>query len=76
MLKTIEEAIIGLVDSPQKCLFVQDERLANMGYRKLIVKNYIVFYTICLANRSLLAQKHQPYTSPSLISRRISCITS
>jgi plasmid stabilization system protein ParE len=31
---------------PQKCPPVTDERLAVMGYRKLLVKNYIVFFTI------------------------------
>lgn len=46
MLEAIEEAIIGLADNPQRCPLVQDERLARIGYRKLFVKNYIVFYTI------------------------------
>ncbi|WP_083809940.1 type II toxin-antitoxin system RelE/ParE family toxin [Mahella australiensis] len=25
---------------------MDDERLASLGYRKLIVKNYVVFFTI------------------------------
>ena len=40
------DAIEGLVDMPQKFPLVTDERLATMGYRKFIVKSYIVFYTI------------------------------
>ncbi len=46
MMETIEEAIMNLADMPQKCPLVTDERLATVGYRKLLVKNYIVFFTI------------------------------
>lgn len=46
MMDAIEESIGGLTDMPQKCPFVRDERLAAMGYRKLLVKNYVVFFTI------------------------------
>ena len=46
MMDTVEEAITGLAVMLQKCPLVTDERLAMMGYRKLFVKNYIVFFTI------------------------------
>ncbi|HAG10324.1 MAG TPA: type II toxin-antitoxin system RelE/ParE family toxin [Desulfotomaculum sp.] len=46
MMDTVEEAIMGLAVMPQKCPPVTDERLAIMGYRKLLIKNYIVFFTI------------------------------
>jgi plasmid stabilization system protein ParE len=46
MMDTMHEAIAGLALMPQKCYFVTDERLAMLGYRKLPVKNYIVFFTI------------------------------
>ncbi len=46
MIDVIEEAIAGLADMPQKCPPITDERLASMGYRKLVVKNYIAFFTI------------------------------
>jgi plasmid stabilization system protein ParE len=46
MMDTIEEAIAGLADMPHSCPPVTDERLASMGYRKLIIKNYIAFFTI------------------------------
>jgi len=36
----------GLSDMSQRHPFVADERLAQMGYRKLPVKNYIVFFSI------------------------------
>lgn len=46
MMDIIEEAISELSFMPQKCPFVVDERLARLGYHKLVVKNYIVFFTI------------------------------
>ncbi len=46
MMDIIEEAISGLAGMPQKYPFVVDERLARLGYHKLLVKNYIVFFTI------------------------------
>ncbi len=46
MMDAIEEAVSGLVDMPQKYPPVTDERLASLGYRKLVVKNHIVFFTI------------------------------
>jgi len=51
MMDTIEEAVGGLADMPQKYPLVTDERLAAMGYRKLIVKNYIAFFTIDERNK-------------------------
>jgi plasmid stabilization system protein ParE len=46
MMETIEEAMTGLKDMPEKYSLVSDERLAAMGHHKLVVKNYIVFFTI------------------------------
>ncbi|KAF5081241.1 ParE toxin of type II toxin-antitoxin system, parDE [anaerobic digester metagenome] len=46
MIDTIEEALLGLTEMPQKCPAVPDDRLASMGYRKLLVKNYVAFFTI------------------------------
>ncbi len=46
MMYTVEEAIAGLAVMPQKYPPVTDERLAMIGFRKLIVKSYIVFFTI------------------------------
>lgn len=46
MMDAFEDANANLADMPYKCPLVSDERLASMGYRKLIVKKYIVFYTI------------------------------
>jgi plasmid stabilization system protein ParE len=46
MAEAVEEALVSLADMPYSYPRVLDERLASMGYRKLIVKNYIVFFTI------------------------------
>ncbi len=46
MMNLVEEAIMGLAIMPHKCPPVVDERLALRGYRKLLVKNYVVLFTI------------------------------
>jgi len=46
MIDTIEAALLGLSELPQKCPAVRDDRLASMGYRKLLIKNYVAFFTI------------------------------
>ena len=51
MMDVIDEAISALASMPQKCPPVTDERLMAMGYRKLIVKNYIIFFTVDKKNK-------------------------
>ena len=46
MMELFEEAMAGLSDMPQRCPYVADERLSQMGYRKLLVKNHVVFFSI------------------------------
>ncbi|MCL2298087.1 MAG: type II toxin-antitoxin system RelE/ParE family toxin [Proteobacteria bacterium] len=46
MLAVFEGALSSLSKMPQKHPLVIDDRLSSMGYRKLIVKNHIVFFTI------------------------------
>lgn len=46
MLKAMEEAMISLAEMPYRVPVVSDERLAAMGYRKFIVKGYIIFFSI------------------------------
>jgi len=41
-----EEALKSLSISPERCPLVADQRLSQLGYRKLIVKNFIVFFSI------------------------------
>lgn len=51
MIELFEEAMAGLADMPQRHPFIADERLAQLGYRKLLLKNYVVFYTIDEGNK-------------------------
>ena len=46
MLDTIDAAIESLSTMPHRCPLVDDKRLADMGFRKLNIKNYIAFFTI------------------------------
>ena len=46
MLETFEQSMAGLSKLPQRVPKVSDKRLSAMGYRKLIVKNYIIFFSI------------------------------
>ncbi|NLB17241.1 MAG: type II toxin-antitoxin system RelE/ParE family toxin [Syntrophomonadaceae bacterium] len=38
--------MVSLAEMPHRSPAVADERLAAIGYRKLIVKNYIFFFSI------------------------------
>ncbi|CFY11037.1 Toxin-antitoxin system, RelE/ParE toxin family [Syntrophomonas zehnderi OL-4] len=51
MMELLDETMTGLSDMPQRCPFIADERLSQMGYRKLIVKNYVVFFSIDEKNK-------------------------
>jgi len=51
MMELLEKAMSGLSDIPQRCPFVADERLSQMEYRKLSVKNYVVFFSIDEKNK-------------------------
>ena len=51
MMELLEEAMEGLSDMPQRCPLAADERLSQMGYRRLTVKNYVVFYSIDEKNK-------------------------
>ena len=51
MMELLEDAMAGLSDLPQRYPLVADDRLAQMGYRKLPVKNYVVFFSIDEKNK-------------------------
>lgn len=46
LLAELKEQIMSLSTQPERCPLVLDEVLAQKGYRKLIVQNYIVFYIV------------------------------
>jgi toxin ParE1/3/4 len=51
MMEIFEEAMSSLSVSPQRCPLAADERLSYLGYRKLIVKNHIVFFSVDEKNK-------------------------
>jgi addiction module RelE/StbE family toxin len=42
----IRKKIDGLVDFPRRCVAIDIDELADKGYRKLVVKNYVVVYKV------------------------------
>lgn len=46
LLDEMEEQISRLCDFPYAGSVISDETLAARGYRKLIVRNYIIFYLV------------------------------
>ncbi len=51
MMETLEDQMNSLSDLLQRYPLVADERLSQMGYRKLPVKNYVVFFSIDEKNK-------------------------
>ncbi|MCL2867573.1 MAG: type II toxin-antitoxin system RelE/ParE family toxin [Clostridia bacterium] len=51
MMALLEEAMTGLCKMPQRYPLLADDRLARMGYRKLAVKNHLVFFSIDEKNK-------------------------
>ena len=51
MMELLEEAMTDLADLPERCPLVADERLSQMRYRKLMIKNYIGFFSIDVKNK-------------------------
>ena len=46
MMDLFEVAMASLTEMPQRFSLLNDERLSQMGYRKLAVNNYLVFFSI------------------------------
>ena len=46
LLGEIDQVISGLEDFPQLGFIPKDNHLKNLGYRILVVNNYLVFYVI------------------------------
>ena len=46
MMDIIQQAISDLAAMPHRCPSVRDERLAMLGYHKLLVENYVIFFTV------------------------------
>jgi plasmid stabilization system protein ParE len=46
MIDDIEKALGSLANMHQRCPSVNEEHLTSMGYRKLIINNYLAFFSI------------------------------
>jgi len=46
LVAAIKKEILNLADMPRKYPLISDERLRSRGYRKFVVKKYLVFYVI------------------------------
>ncbi len=46
MLQAMEQAMASLAEMPHRAPAVADERLGAIGYRRLMVKNYIIFFSV------------------------------
>ena len=51
MMELLEESMSSLSEMLQRFSLLEDDRLSQMGYRKLVVKNYIVFFSIDERNK-------------------------
>lgn len=46
MYDEVERVLSSLVTFPERATVVDDDRLRLLGYRKIMIKNYIAFFTI------------------------------
>lgn len=46
LMDIFEEALMSLSDLPHRFPLIDDELLSQLGYRKMIVKNYVVFFSV------------------------------
>ena len=53
MMELLEEAMASLSEMPRRFPLLTDDRLSQMGYRKLAVKNHIVFFSIDEKNKAV-----------------------
>jgi len=53
MVRTIRKAISKLKSNALIYPLVRDDRLAALGYRSLVVKNYIVFYVVSQKDKTV-----------------------
>ena len=54
MVDALESEILSLEYLPYRCSELRTGSFANSGYRKLMVKNYIVIYRVDEANKQVL----------------------
>ena len=57
MLDNFINAVDSLNKMPYGYQLVDDERLSSLGYRKMPVKNYFIFFTIDEKNRRVIIER-------------------
>ena len=45
-LDDVEESYRRIINNPRMYSLCRDERLGRMGYRKIVIKNYLILYRI------------------------------
>lgn len=50
LLNEIEKSYIQISQAPESYSYCSDKRLRDKGYRKILIKNYILFYRIDYKN--------------------------
>ena len=53
ILSEIDKSILSLEEMPYRYCFVSDDLIKKAGIRKLIVKNYIVFFKVYEARKTV-----------------------
>ena len=51
-LDNVENSYRQIADNPFMYALCEDTRLHNMGYRKVVIKNYLVIYRVDEANKT------------------------
>jgi len=57
MVDLIEEKLSSLSTFPERVPLVDDERLRELGYRKLGINNYVAFFSIDRKNKTVNVER-------------------
>jgi len=57
LLDEIDRSIKKLEKMPTVYGLVADKRLANLGYRKMAVKNYLIFFTVDTPHYTIIIER-------------------
>lgn len=53
LLNEIESSFKALIDNPEMYALCNDIHLRQLGYRKIVIKNYLIFYKIDTAANNI-----------------------
>ena len=57
LMDKIETSVMRLGDFPFSCSLVEDNIIKEKGYRKLIIKNYIVFFIVIETEKQVVIMR-------------------